>query len=254
MRLKTSPALNRACLLVKILAAKEQRRTFSENHGILALLLLLGNLFEERVNDGDCKHDTRSTANGAHEVCENAERTNADSSKGGRNVDVTGQVTRKGRLLHVSNRHLLLHQVCDDVSRRRSRHVNPNAGEESTGAHYKGNVKQTVKGVFHNFSQRLGRHHIVGQTANRSRISLHVKVLPHAKELHEEVSTEFTVENLGEEVEIGHEGCLENDGDVGSVEELDWVRGGIPANSLRNKLQFNSHTLEVDDDKNDNDR
>ena len=100
-----------------------------------------------------------------------------------------------------------------------------------------------MEGVFYDFSERLRRHHIVGQTANWSRISLHVKVLPHTKELHEEVSTEFTVENLGEEVKIGHEGCLENDGDVGSVEELDRVRGGIPTNSLRNKLQFNSHTL-----------
>lgn len=109
-----------------------------------------------------------------------------------------------------------------------------------------------MEGVLHDFGQRLRRHHIVRQTANRCRISLHVKVLPHAEELHEEVSTEFAVKHLGKEVEVGHEGGLENDRNVRRVEQFDRVGSSVPAHSLRCKLQLDTHTLEVDDDE-DND-
>ena len=63
---------------------------------------------------------------------------------------------------------------------------------------------------------------VVGETSDWSRVSSHVKLLPFSEEAHEEVTLELSVENLGEEVQVGDESGLENDWDVGGVEELDW--------------------------------
>jgi len=48
-------------------------------------------------------------------------------------------------------------------------------------------------------------------------------ITPHTEKVHEEVTSELDTEHLGDHVEIGHESRLENDGDVGGVEQLDGV-------------------------------
>ena len=48
--------------------------------------------------------------------------------------------------------------------------------------------------------------------------------MPLSKEVDKEVTLELLGQDLREEVEVGHEGGLEDDGDVRSVEQLDWVR------------------------------
>jgi hypothetical protein len=44
--------------------------------------------------------------------------------------------------------------------------------------------------------------------------------LPLSEKTDEEVSFEFLIENLREEIQIGNKGCLEDDGNVRSVEQL----------------------------------
>ena len=48
----------------------------------------------------------------------------------------------------------------------------------------------------------------------------HVVVLPLAEQADDEVASELLGQNLCEEVDVAHEGSLEDDGDVGSVEQL----------------------------------
>jgi hypothetical protein len=45
-------------------------------------------------------------------------------------------------------------------------------------------------------------------------VSGHVILLPLTQEVYKEVTLEFLSKNLGEEIEIGHKGSLENDWDV----------------------------------------
>ena len=51
----------------------------------------------------------------------------------------------------------------------------------------------------------------------------HIILLPLSKETDEEVTFELLVEDLGEEVQVRHKGSLQDDGDVRSVEQLDWI-------------------------------
>jgi hypothetical protein len=60
------------------------------------------------------------------------------------------------------------------------------------------------------------------------------------------------VEHLGEEVQVGHEGGLQDDWDVRGVEELDWVGLSVASHLSGADLELNSEALEVDNNQ-DND-
>jgi len=62
------------------------------------------------------------------------------------------------------------------------------------------------------------------------------------------------MEYLWEEVQVWDEGGLKDDRDVAGVEEFDWIRNFVASNSSVTESQFNSETLEVDDDEEYNDR
>lgn len=71
--------------------------------------------------------------------------------------------------------------------------------------------------------QALWWTNVVGKTSNWGSVSSHVIILPFSKESNNEVTSELSSENLGEEVDVLDESTLENDWDVGSVEQLDWI-------------------------------
>ena len=74
-------------------------------------------------------------------------------------------------------------------------------------------------------------------------MTLHVVLLPLADEAHEEVASELAVQHLGEEVEVGNEGSLQDDRDVGGVEELDRVGIGLSSDALVLQVKLNSEAL-----------
>jgi hypothetical protein len=51
------------------------------------------------------------------------------------------------------------------------------------------------------------------------------------------------MKDLREEVEVGDEGCLENDGDVGGIEELDGVRLLVTLHLAAGYLNLNTEAL-----------
>ena len=74
-------------------------------------------------------------------------------------------------------------------------------------------------------------------------MALDVVLSPLAEETNEEVAFELAMEHLREEVQVGDEGGLENDWDVGGVEELDGVRVGLATLPLALQRKFDSEAL-----------
>ena len=83
---------------------------------------------------------------------------------------------------------------------------------------------------------------------------MHVILLPFTKETDNEVALEFLVKNLREEIKVGYKCSLENNGDVGSVEQLNWIRllislhlsatdGDLHSETLLSKVKINSNVL-----------
>ncbi len=80
-------------------------------------------------------------------------------------------------------------------------------------------------------------------------MATHVDVLPGAQQPHQEVAFEVGVQYLTEEEEVGHKGTLQNDGHVGSVEQLDRVGLFVSLGLLGGDGQLHSVALEVDHDQ-----
>jgi len=102
-----------------------------------------------------------------------------------------------------------------------------------------------VEGVLEDVPPLAGRADVVGQTTDRSRVSSEIVLGPLAEEAHEEVTFELAVEHLGEEVEVGDEGGLQDDWDVGRVEELNGVGVGLTSLPLALQCEFDSEALQV---------
>jgi hypothetical protein len=84
---------------------------------------------------------------------------------------------------------------------------------------------------------------VVSETTHRGRVTCQVILLPLSKEVYEEVSAELLGKDLGEEVEVAHECCLENDGDVRGVEELDGVWLLVALHLAGRKNDLNAEAL-----------
>lgn len=66
---------------------------------------------------------------------------------------------------------------------------------------------------------------------------------PSTKQINQEVATETCGEHLGDDVQVGDQGGLQDDGDVGGVEELDGVRVVLPTVASWLDGQINSESL-----------
>jgi len=73
-------------------------------------------------------------------------------------------------------------------------------------------------------------------------------LLPLTKEIHERIKWIPSVQKLGHKVQVGHQGGLQDDGDVRGVEQLDRVRSGTASLALVFDWQIDTESLEVDHD------
>mmetsp|Transcript_10940 Transcript_10940/g.20936 ORF Transcript_10940/g.20936 Transcript_10940/m.20936 type:complete len:213 (+) Transcript_10940:557-1195(+) len=107
-----------------------------------------------------------------------------------------------------------------------------------------------MEGIVEDLSKRSGWGHIVGETANRDRLTTATTVLflPLSEKLDKDVLRVSLVEQLGEEVKVGHQSSLENDRDVGGVEELDGVGSSVSTVTFVLDGEIDAETLEVDHD------
>ena len=79
-----------------------------------------------------------------------------------------------------------------------------------------------MDGISKDGGQSLGGREVVAETSDRVG-STATSIIPNTEQVNEEVSGKLDAEHLGYHVEIGDQGGLEDDGDVGGVEELDGV-------------------------------
>jgi len=77
--------------------------------------------------------------------------------------------------------------------------------------------------------------------------------LPDTQKVHEKVAAESRGQHLRDNVQVGDERRLEDDGDVRGVEELDGVASVVSSVSSRFDGKVDSKALEVDDDAKDQD-
>lgn len=152
------------------------------------------------------------------------------------------------------NNHFAFLELAAHILGRLAWDVDPNAGEDSTAAHHEEWVQQEVDRIPLDVRKVTGWWNVVGEAANGCGITSHVEFLPLADELNEEIASELAVQDLTEEVQVGDDSCLQNDWDVGSVEELDGERSRVAASSLALESQVHLEALEVNYDENHDDR
>ena len=201
----------------------------------------------------------------SHEISNDGEGTNADTTEGGSNRDIFVKSLLNVGVSETLNTHVLVLQLLGNISSWASADLNPGLGEQGAGGKDESNVQNNVEWVVENVHDCSWRWDVVSETSDRDWVAAHLNFLPLAEDSDKDVASEFLEEELGEEVEIGDKGGLENDWDVGGVEELDWVGllvasnfltldGDIDSESLfefwKNKAKeaTRSMYLEVDDD------
>ena len=74
-------------------------------------------------------------------------------------------------------------------------------------------------------------------------MSGHVIILPFSEESNNEVASELSSQDLGEEIDVAHEGSLEDDWNVGGVEKLDWIWLSETSHLLGTKTELNTESL-----------
>jgi hypothetical protein len=72
--------------------------------------------------------------------------------------------------------------------------------------------------------------------------------LPNPKELNKEILGKTGEEHLANDVDVGSEGRFEHDWHVRSVEELDWVRATLAAETVALDWNLDAEALKVNDD------
>lgn len=76
-------------------------------------------------------------------------------------------------------------------------------------------------------------------------MSSHVIVLPFSKKSNDEVSSELSSQDLGEEVDIGNESGLEDNWNVRGIEKSDWIWLSESSHLSATELKLDSETLYI---------
>ena len=87
---------------------------------------------------------------------------------------------------------------------------------------------------------------VVSKSSNWCGVTSHVIVLPFSKETNDEIASELSCQDLGEEIDVRDESTLEDDWNIGCVEKLDWIWLSETSHLSATQTKFNSETLEVD--------
>lgn len=208
-------------------------------------VVLLGEELEVLVNGGDGKEDTGTRTNSTEEVSTDGKCTNAHTTEG--SCDGNGAVKKHaGVVLSLNQVTTLSLELSLNISDGSTRDLDPSLGEEGTGEQDESDVEDSVDRISQHGPERLRRRNVVSKTTDRDRVAA-ATVLPYTKNANKKVGGEALVDKLREEVEVGDESSLKDDGNVGSVEQLDGVR--CNETTLILDLELDTETLEVNNDQ-----
>mmetsp|Transcript_16032 Transcript_16032/g.53731 ORF Transcript_16032/g.53731 Transcript_16032/m.53731 type:complete len:352 (+) Transcript_16032:252-1307(+) len=149
--------------------------------------------------------------------------------------------------------HLLVPELLRHVRGRGAGNMDPGPGEQSAGSEDEDDVEDGVKGIRENVREAVGRGYVVSETADRPHLPRHghLRLLPASEKVDEDVLRVPLVQDLRDEVQVGDQGSLEDDGDVAGVEQLDGI-APLPALLLRVlHRKLDPEPLEVDDQDED---
>ena len=106
-----------------------------------------------------------------------------------------------------------------------------------------------MDGILGHMAQGLGRGQVVAKATNRVGTSA-AGIRPSAQKINEEVASKLDGEHLGDDIQVGDEGRLEDDGDVGGVEQLDGVGGVLATVAGGLDWQIHPEALQVEKETN----
>ena len=223
-----------------------------EAKGLSSLHLLLLEGLVELVDDGDTEEDAGAGTDGTEEIGDDGEGTDAHTTEGGSGGDVPVEDVDDGGVAVTLHDHLRVAELLGNVAGGGAGHFDPGLGEEGTGREDEDEVEDGVEGVIDDLGQGGGRADVVGDATDGDHFAAFI-VLPLAEKTNEDVGRGTVVQELGDEVEVGNQGRLEDDGHVGGVEKLDGVGSGLSTVLLVLDGQIHTPSLEVDDDGEDED-
>ena len=223
-----------------------------EAKGLTSLHLLLLEGLVELVDNGDTEKDTGSGTDGTEEIGNDGEGTDAHTTEGGGGGDVPIEDVDDGSITVALHDHLGIPELLGNITGGGAGHLDPGLGEEGAGGEDKDEVKDGVEGVVDDLSQRGGRADVVGDATDGDHLTTLV-VLPLAEKTNEDIGRGTVVQELGDEVQVGNQGSLEDNGHVRGVEQLDGVGSGLSTVLLVLDGEVNAPSLEVDNDHEDED-
>ena len=141
-------------------------------------------------------------------------------------------------------KYLLFSELLSNILGRATGYVNPGLAEEGAAAQHEGDVEDGVDGIGEDGAERLRRREIVAQTPHWVGAATS-GVIPHTEQVYKEVSGKLNTQHLGYHVEIGDQGRLEDDGNVGSVEQFDGITAVLASVAGALDGQVNPEALEV---------
>lgn len=152
--------------------------------------------------------------------------------------------------------HLLITELLGNIRGAGARDIDPSLGEQGASSQDEGQVEDGVEGIQQNLLQRARRRNVVSQSTNGDCLTSvgTLDLTPSTQEADEEVGGESLVQELRDEVQVGHEGRLQDDGDVAGVEQLDGVAATLTALFLVLHGDVDTEALQEDDSDEDNSR
>ena len=205
------------------------------------------------VDDGDREEDAGAGADGTHEVGDDREGADAHAAKGGGRGDVPVQDVDNGGITVALHYHLGIAQLLGHIPGGSARDLNPGLGEERAGREDEDEIEDGVEGVVDDLGDGGGGANVVRDASDGDDVATSLGVLPFSQETDKDIGGGTVVEKLGDEVEVGVQGSLEDDGHVGGVEQLDGVGAGLSAVLLILDWEVDPPSLEVDDNEEDED-
>lgn len=94
--------------------------------------LLLHEDLKVLIDNGDSEQNSSSRSNGTKEISQNGESSNAETTEGSGSGDVSVEFVNHALLTVTPHQHLLVTELPSNILGRRSAHINPRLGEEST--------------------------------------------------------------------------------------------------------------------------
>lgn len=224
-----------------------------EEESITATLLglLLGESLEGGVDGGNGKEDTSTRTDGTHEVSSDGESSNAKTSEGSGGGNVALE-DLEGRLITVTlDDHVLLSELTSNILGGGTRDIDPGLGEEGARGKDEDDIDEGVQRISSNLAERGRRRNVVGNTTNRDGLSLVVRMLLPGSQNTDDGVGEVLVQQLREEEEVRNESRLQDDGNVGGVEQLDGVSSVGTTSTLVGDGDIDAESLEIDDSAED---